>query len=143
VRYLHIHCSARRTIIKKAVQLEAIMYCPECTVEYREGLSQCPDCGVSLLPGAPPPGDPNLELMAVFEGGDPITFALAKGFLEDAGIPFFIRADEHSGHTPAFSSPFLSRTIVVGADRLAEARAILEQLTDPPPPLRDPESMQS
>jgi len=37
-----------------------------------------------------PQFDPNLDLVVVLETNDPIQLALAKGSLQDAGIPFYI-----------------------------------------------------
>src|SRR5207249_5986234 len=71
-----------------------IMYCPQCGVEYRDGFTECSDCRVPLLTGTRPPGpqdpfDPALELVVVLDTTDRIQLAMAKGLLEDAGIPLF------------------------------------------------------
>ena len=71
------------------------MYCPQCRIEYRDGFSECSDCHVPLSPGPLPleparPFDPTLDLVVVLETNDRIQLALAKGLLEDAGIPFFV-----------------------------------------------------
>ena len=70
------------------------MYCPQCLVEYREGFTECSDCRVPLLAGAPPEPvdsfDPTLDLVVVLETNDDVQLALAKGLLEDAGIPFLV-----------------------------------------------------
>lgn len=89
------------------------MFCPQCRVEYREGFSECADCHVPLLPEPPPEPqlepDPRLEpdsslapesemaLVAVFETQNPIVLALAKGILEDAGVPFVVRGERVLG----------------------------------------------
>jgi hypothetical protein len=71
------------------------VYCPQCRVEYRTGFTECSDCRIPLLPGTPSedepaPFDPNLDLVVVLETNDRIQLALAKGLLEDAGIPFYV-----------------------------------------------------
>jgi hypothetical protein len=73
------------------------MYCPQCGVEYRAGFTECSDCHVPLLAGTSPPepavpSTPLLGLVVVLETNDRIQLALAKGLLEDAGIPFFALA---------------------------------------------------
>ena len=71
------------------------MYCPQCRIEYRDGFSECSDCHAPLSAGPLPPSqagpfDPTLDLVVVLETNDRIQLALAKGVLEDAGIPFFV-----------------------------------------------------
>ena len=58
-----------------------------------EGFTECTDCQIPLQPGAqapefPDPLEPNLGLVVVLDTNDPIAFALAKGCLQQAGIPF-------------------------------------------------------
>ncbi len=70
------------------------MYCPRCRVEYLAGFTECADCQVPLSAGTPPPKadpfDPDLDLVVVLETNERIQLAMAKGLLEDAGIPFFV-----------------------------------------------------
>ena len=73
------------------------MYCPECRMEYREGSTECSDCRVPLLPGSAPaeadakaPFNPDMDLVVVLETNEPFEVALAKGMLEEAGIPYFV-----------------------------------------------------
>jgi hypothetical protein len=74
-----------------------IVYCPECRTEYREGFTECSDCRVPLLPGSAPaeadveaPFNPDMDLVVVLETNEPFEVALAKGMLEEAGIPYFV-----------------------------------------------------
>ena len=66
------------------------MFCPVCRAEYREGFSQCVDCQVPLVPELPAEdeGDPNLELVHVFDTEDPAVLEIAKSILREAGIEF-------------------------------------------------------
>ena len=70
------------------------MYCPQCGTEYREGFAECSDCHVPLmagtLPEEPNQFEPTLDLVVVLESNERIQLAMAKGLLEDAGIPFFV-----------------------------------------------------
>jgi hypothetical protein len=108
------------------------VYCPQCRVEYRDGFTECSDCHVALLAGAPPseqpahPFDPALGLVVVLETNDGIQVAMAKGLLEDAGIPFFVL-----GQITRLVSDvdgFLHKWVrlQVPRDREAEARELLE-----------------
>ncbi len=112
------------------------MYCPQCLVEYRDGFTECADCRVPLSPGTPPsepaaPFDPTIGLVVVLETNDPIQLALAKGLLEDAGIPYFALGQIATLVTDV--DPFLHKTVRVQVprDREAEARELLEQLFTP------------
>ncbi len=112
------------------------MYCPQCQVEYRDGFTECSDCRVPLLAGAPPEEpadrfDPTLDLVVVLETNDPIQLAMAKGLLEDAGIPFFILGQIATLVTDV--DGFLHKwvRVQVPRDREAEAKELLEELLAP------------
>ena len=115
------------------------MYCPQCSVEYRDGFAECSDCHVPLLPGTPPsvqqahPFDPALGLVVVLETNDRIELALAKGLLEEAGIPFFILGQIVT--LVADADAFLHKWVgvQVPCDREAEARELLEGMLQPIP----------
>ena len=109
------------------------MYCPQCRVEYRDGFTECSDCHVLLLAGTPPPEpadsfDPALGLAVVLETNDGIQLALAKGLLEDAGIPFFVLGQITTLIQDV--DPYLHKwfRVQVPRDREAEARELLDQL---------------
>ena len=73
------------------------MYCPECGGEYREGFLECADCGVPLVenPPAPEPEEhPDLELVTVFETGNPALLAVAESLLMDAEI-LYVKKGEY------------------------------------------------
>ena len=117
------------------------MYCPQCRVEYREGFTECADCRVPLSAGAPPPEpansfDPALGLAVVLETNDRIHLALAKGLLEDAGIPFFVLGQIATLVQDV--DPFLHKwvRVQVPRDREAEARELLESLFETESSLR-------
>lgn len=111
------------------------MYCPQCLVEYREGFAECSDCHVPLAAGPPPDPnakfDPSLDLVIVLGTDDPVQVALAKGLLEDAGIPFFVLG----GITTLVNDVdgFLHKwvRIQVPRDRETEAKELLEHMPEP------------
>jgi hypothetical protein len=115
------------------------MYCPQCRAEYRAGFTECSDCHVPLLTGTGVPDpqhtiDPALELVVVLETNDSIQLAMAKGLLEDAGIPFFVLGQIAT--LVQDIDGFLHKWVrlEVPRDREAEARELLEQLLQPAPP---------
>ncbi|MGA2273183.1 MAG: DUF2007 domain-containing protein [Bryobacteraceae bacterium] len=109
------------------------MYCPQCQVEYRDGFTECSDCHVPLLAGTPPEEpasrfDPTLDLVVVLETNDRVQLAMAKGLLEDAGIPFFILGQIATLVTDVDSFLHKWVRVQVPRDREAEARELLEEL---------------
>ncbi len=117
------------------------MYCPQCRVEYRDGFTECADCHVPLMSGAPPPEpdpfDPTLDLVVVLETNNRIQLSLAKGLLEDAGIPFFLLGQITTLVTDV--DPMLHKWIRVQVPRdcEAEARELLEVLMQPDTSVQD------
>ncbi len=116
------------------------MFCPQCGAEFREGFTECSDCHVPLVweqppqpepdsrfnPISPAQGQPDLEFVTVLETSDPVLLGAAKSVLQEAGIPFYVAGDEVSPH---YAGHFAldPRRVLVGSDREAEARALLEQ----------------
>lgn len=111
------------------------MYCPNCQIECRDGFGECSDCHVPLLAGAPPqdpaPFDPTIDLVEILETNDGIQLAMAKGLLEDAGIPFFLLGQIASlvQDVDGFLHKWVR--VQVPRDREAEARELLEELLQP------------
>ena len=121
------------------------MYCPRCRVEYRLSFNECSDCRIPLLHGTPPEDepaafDPHLDLVVVLETNDRIQLALAKGLLEDAGIPFFVLGQIATlvQEVDGFLRKWVK--LQVPRDRAAEAREELDVVLHPekhPAPLGD------
>ena len=111
------------------------MYCPQCLTAYREGFTECAECHVPLAAGTPPPEnlefDPDLDLVVVLETNDPVQASMAKGLLEEAGIPFYTLGQIATLIQDI--DPFLKKwvRIQVPRDRESEAREILEPLLEP------------
>ena len=74
--------------------------------------------------------DPNLNLAVVLETNDAFAVALAKGLLDEAGIPFLVQ----NGISMLVNDvdPMLRKwvKIQVAADREAEARELLSDLLE-------------
>ena len=77
--------------------------------------------------------DPAPETVPIFETADQIQFAMAKGLLEDAGIPFFLTGGIATLVQPV--DEFLSKRVGVhvARNREEEARELLEPLLHPVP----------
>lgn len=116
------------------------MYCPQCRAEYREGFTECSDCKAPLLHGTPPPEapsafDPTMDSVQVLETHDAIQLAMAKGLLEDAGIPFVLLGKITTLVNDV--DPFVQKNVRILAprDRETEARELLDVLLNPDPAL--------
>ena len=112
------------------------MYCPKCGVEYRDGFTECADCRVPLLEGAPPlepPSrfDPALDPVLALSTNDPVQFAMAKGLLDDAGIPFVVLGQIATLVTDV--DPYLHKhvEILVPRDQEEAVRDLLKPLLEP------------
>ncbi len=76
------------------------------------------------------------DLVTIFESNDRFAIALAKGSLDDAGIPFLMQGDETGDETAASLAlgPVLFPVCrsLVPQQYEAEARALLEPLNQDP-----------
>ena len=114
-----------------------IVYCPRCRAEYDDDFTECSDCRVPLSTGARARGaqarlnSPN-ELVVVLETNDRIQFAMAKGLLEDAGIPLFVQGQIAMLYQSV--DGFLRKWVALQVPRVreAEARELLERFQPSP-----------
>jgi hypothetical protein len=72
--------------------------------------------------------DSTTALVVVFESNDRFTVSMAKGSLEDAGIPFWIHGDETAAHLALSPVIFPSCQFLVTKNREAAARELLASL---------------
>ena len=81
--------------------------------------------------------DPNMKLVVVLETNEAFALALAKGLLDEAGIPFLVQNEISMLVTDV--DPMLRKWIKlqVAADREAEARELLATLHEPQPAAGD------
>lgn len=71
------------------------MFCPNCRAEYREGITQCADCKIPLVDFLPQDlGDPDVEMVEIFDSSNPLEISLAKSLLEEAEIEYAITGDD-------------------------------------------------
>ncbi|HEY0158323.1 MAG TPA: DUF2007 domain-containing protein, partial [Thermoanaerobaculia bacterium] len=67
------------------------MICPECGSEYREGYVRCSDCETDLV--EPPPVEPEVALVKVYETGNAALIPLFESLLGDAGIEYMTKSE--------------------------------------------------
>ena len=83
----------------------------------------------SIVPKAP---DHELDVAVVFKSDDRLAIALAKGSLEQAGIPFWMDPDEENFRRIFSPTMPYSCRLLVRKDYEAKARELLEPLKAPP-----------
>jgi hypothetical protein len=69
------------------------MICPKCKAEYREGYTVCTDCQVALVEKLreDEQPEPEMELVTVFDTGEPADVLVAKSILDAEGIEYFAK----------------------------------------------------
>jgi hypothetical protein len=67
------------------------MICPECEVEYREGITRCSDCDVALVDELAPNAFEE-ALTPLGTGIDAFTLGELTDRLEKAGVPYVVEA---------------------------------------------------
>ncbi len=112
-------------------------FCPTCHFEYREGIPRCPECGVELVAElpleeqAPPPPDPETELVELVRMGDPSQVGFVRTALREAGIETLLKTrGPITGElaTVVDGATHDQGIIYVTRNRLDEARHILEEI---------------
>jgi hypothetical protein len=67
------------------------VFCPECTIEYRDGFTRCSDCDVELVATlTEPEGEPDVELVKVYETANPAIVPFFESLLKQAGIEYLM-----------------------------------------------------
>jgi len=117
------------------------MICPECGSEYREGFTQCSDCDVALVEAVPDEdGEPEVELVKVFEATNAAVLPLVESVLLDANIEFMTKSEGLQdvfalGRFGMGSNNLIGpATIWVRKDDEAEARELVDMLDEPVTP---------
>lgn len=115
------------------------MICPECGSEYRDGYTRCADCDVDLVEPGPEEeeGEPDVEIVKVFEATNAAVLPLVQSVLQDAEIEFMTKGDALQdlfalGRFGMGSNNVIGpATIWVRKDDEAEARELIAMLDEP------------
>ena len=67
------------------------MICPGCGSEYREGYVRCRACDLDLV--EPPPPEPDVPLVKVYETGNAAIIPVYESLLNDAGIEYLAKSE--------------------------------------------------
>ncbi len=108
------------------------MFCPNCRSEFRAGITTCPDCNVPLVDALPVERHDQAAWVEVAETADPSLLPVLRSVLEGAGIPCTFEGEEAVGIFPLglndthFAQSGIAARLLVPADRLAEARELLD-----------------
>jgi hypothetical protein len=101
------------------------MFCPQCKMEYVEGITRCPDCEVDLVRELPAESGPEYVdyemILATYNQTD---IALIKDVLESAGITYYF-----TGELFTYVEPLASTAkLMVRRDQAEQARELLKDL---------------
>ena len=118
------------------------MICPSCGSEYRPEFTRCSDCDVDLIEPPPPEEPPRqIDLVKIFETGNPALIPLVESVLADAGIEFMTKF-ENVQHLFGWGTFGSNLNYVVGpvyflvrGEDVEEARTLVAHLADEVPPL--------
>lgn len=102
------------------------MYCAACNVDHHDGATHCFDAGWGR----------GSVLVTVFESDDSALIAVAKGLLEQAGVPFRVQGDETGPRLLYGPILYPACRFLVSPSREADALATLEPLARPVPQLQ-------
>jgi hypothetical protein len=112
------------------------MFCPQCGLEYREGVVECSDCQVALrdrpeqeTSAETPADEGDFDVLIRTSFQSPVAIGLAKSLLREAGIPFFAMdqnpaARQESGNILGWWD------VRVPRDRESDAREILQSVEE-------------
>ncbi len=113
------------------------MYCAACNVDHHDGATHCFDPGVPMGDALRSTSwDRVSALVTVFESDDSAVIAVAKGLLEQAGVPFRVQGDETGPRLLYGPILYPACRFLVSPSREADALAALEPLARPVPQLQ-------
>ncbi len=104
----------------------AIMFCPKCGAEYREGFVKCADCGVALVKEPPPQEDDvqYIEMVEVFSTYNSGDIAVIKSVLDGDGIHYNFSGES----TLMMVAAGAYARLLVQADQAGRVRDILQEM---------------
>jgi hypothetical protein len=111
---------------QRVVLRGAIMFCPKCGAEYREGLVKCADCGVALVKEPPPQEDDvqYIEMVEVFSTYNSGDIAVIKSVLDGEGIHYYFSGES----TLMMVAAGAYARLLVQADQAGRVRDILQEM---------------
>lgn len=101
------------------------MFCPECGLDYEEGVSLCMDCEVALVEEPEQEQAGSAEFVPVVEVTDVVAFALITSRLEEEGVPWFVQSEPPLGLPTEPEGPVAM--IYVAENSVAQALRIVEE----------------
>lgn len=100
------------------------MFCPECGLDYEEGITHCLDCDLTLIADPDEEDGEEAEFLPLVEVTDVGAFALVTSYLEQAGVAWFVQSESPLGAAAEPDGPVA--VIYVAENHLDPARRALE-----------------
>lgn len=102
------------------------MFCPECGIDYEEGMTHCMDCDVVLIHEPEEEEAEDAEFLPLVEVTDAGAFALVTSYLEQAGVAWFVQSEPPLGAGGPPEPGGSTAVIYVAENHLDPARKALE-----------------
>jgi hypothetical protein len=104
----------------------ALVFCPVCKAEYREGFTRCTECSVALITALPAdqPAAGMSDLALAWRGTDPTAFSAALAALQGAAIPSY-QVSDHDQFVWGLAIPRPQYRILVRKTDLEAARDLV------------------
>ena len=100
------------------------MFCPECGLDYEDGITHCLDCDLTLIDDPEDGNGEEAEFLPLVEVTDVGAFALVTSYLEQAGVAWFVQSEPPLGAPSEPDGPVA--VIYVAENHLDPARRALE-----------------
>lgn len=102
------------------------MFCPECGLDYEEGMTRCLDCDLPLIADPEDEAGEEAEFLPLIEVTDAGAFALVTSYLEQAGVAWFVQSEPPLGAGGPSETGSTTAVIYVAENHLDPARKALE-----------------
>lgn len=102
------------------------MFCPECGLDYEEGITHCLDCDLTLIAEPEEEAGEDAEFLPLVEVTDAGAFALVTSYLEQAGVAWFVQSEPPLGAGGPPGAGGSMAVIYVAENHLDPARRALE-----------------
>ena len=108
-------------------------YCPQCRLEYKQGVFRCPDCDVDLVAVLPPEEKPqfdeNIKTVLLCTITDMMSATMLEEALKSQGIPCLLKSGMgHHSNLMAINQAMKGYKIYVSESELEKALVIAETI---------------
>ena len=103
------------------------MFCPECGLGYRDGITRCSECDVNLVAILPPEPDHSAEYVPVTTVQGQLEIDQIRSFLESNGIPSEVQGESTRNLYGFTVDGLAAAQVLVPKDQAADAMELLKE----------------